>query len=115
MSARSKSEAVRVIVALYRQFERATRDEDMSLTHYRTLLYLSTGPKRAGAIAAEAAVKKPTVSATLNVLRHKGWVEDRADPADGRVTQVVLTSAGQARIKAFEATLAKRIEAVLPG
>jgi len=89
-----QSLSVRAIIAFYREFERVMRDGDISLAQYRTMLYLKGGAKRAGAIAAAGAVKKPTVSAMLNNLREKGWIRDEADPVDGRAIAVALTPAG---------------------
>ncbi|MGB3808749.1 MAG: MarR family winged helix-turn-helix transcriptional regulator [Parvibaculum sp.] len=105
--------SVRAIIVFYREFERATRDADISIAQYRTLLYLKGGAQRAGAIAAAGAVKKPTISAMLNALRDKGWIVDEADPADGRAVSVALTPAGRARIDALEETLADRISAIV--
>jgi DNA-binding MarR family transcriptional regulator len=107
--------AVRSIVSLYREFEQVARKADISLGQYRTLLYLRAGPRNAGAIAAAGEIKKPTVSALLNGLRDKGWIETAADPDDARVTQVVLTPAGRARMAAFELELAARIDPLLAG
>ena len=78
------------------------------------MLFLRNGPKRAGAIAAAGAVKKPTVSAMLGALREKGWIADTPDPADGRVVAVSLTNAGRARMEAFEVALANSIARVAP-
>jgi DNA-binding MarR family transcriptional regulator len=105
---------LRAIVAFYREFERVSRDLDISLAQYRTMLYLKGGARRAGAIAAAGAVKKPTISAMLSNLREKGWISDEADPADGRAISVVLTSAGRARIDAFEKTLADHMSRLVP-
>lgn len=110
----NKSLSVRAIVAFYREFERATREDDISLAQYRTMLYLKGGAKRAGAIAAAGAVKKPTVSAMLNALREKGWIRDEADPDDGRAIAVALTAAGRARIESFEKGLAAHMAALVP-
>lgn len=110
----NKSLSVRAIVAFYREFERAAREGDISLGQYRTMLYLKGGAKRAGAIAAAGAVKKPTVSAMLNALREKGWIRDEADPDDGRAIAVALTAAGRARIESFEKRLAGHMEALVP-
>ena len=107
--------AVRSIVSLYREFEQVARRSDISLGQYRTLLYLRAGPKNAGAIAAAGEIKKPTVSALLNGLREKGWIETADDPDDARVTQVVLTPSGKARMDAFELELAARIDPLLAG
>jgi DNA-binding MarR family transcriptional regulator len=105
---------IRAIIVFYREFERATRDADISLGQYRTLLFLKGGAKRAGAIAAAGAVKKPTVSAMLANLREKGWISDEADPEDARALSVALTPAGRARIDALEDELAARLASIVP-
>jgi DNA-binding MarR family transcriptional regulator len=107
--------SVRAVIVFYREFERMTRDADISLAQYRTLLYLKGGAKRAGAIAAAGAVKKPTISAMLNNLREKGWIADEADAADGRAVSVGLTRAGRARLAALEESLADRMAHIVPG
>lgn len=106
--------SVRAVIVFYREFERVTRDADISIGQYRTLLYLKGGAKRAGEIAAAGAVKKPTISAMLSNLRDKGWIVDEADPADGRAVSVALTETGRARIDALEETLADRMSAIIP-
>src|SRR5580658_446573 len=98
MNAHDRALAVRSIVSLYREFEQVARRADISLGQYRTMLYLRTGPKNAGAIAAAGEIKKPTVSALLNSLRDKGWITTADDPTDARVTRVVLTPEGKARM-----------------
>lgn len=105
---------VRAIIVFYREFERVTRDADISIGQYRTLLYLKGGAKRAGEIAAAGAVKKPTISSMLSNLRDKGWIVDEADPADGRAVSVALTETGRARIDALEEALAERMSAIVP-
>ena len=106
--------SVRAIIVFYREFERVTRDADISLAQYRTMLYLKGGAKRAGAIAAAGAVKKPTISAMLSNLRDKGWIADEADSDDGRAVSVALTAKGRARLAALEEKLADRIAAIVP-
>jgi DNA-binding MarR family transcriptional regulator len=113
MNDHDRALAIRSIVSFYREFEQVARRSDISLGQYRTLLYLRAGPKNAGAIAAAGEIKKPTVSALLNGLREKGWIETADHPDDARVTQVVLTPAGKARMDAFELELARRIDPLL--
>ena len=115
MNTHDRALAIRSIVSLYREFEQVARRADISLGQYRTLLYLRAGPKNAGAIAAAGEIKKPTVSALLNGLRDKGWIATANDPNDARVTQVVLTPAGKARMDAFELELADRIDPLMVG
>jgi DNA-binding MarR family transcriptional regulator len=107
--------AVRAVVAIYREFEQVTRRSDISLAQYRLMLYLRTGPKRAGEVAAAVAVAKPTVSLALNALRDKGWITSSADEADGRVSRILMTKAGKARMESFEAELAASIAPMLGG
>jgi DNA-binding MarR family transcriptional regulator len=116
MSSSSKNHlGIRAIIVFYREFERATREADISLGQYRTMLFLKGGAKRAGAIAAAGAVKKPTVSAMLANLREKGWITDEVDPDDARALSVALTPAGLARINALEDELSARLASVVPG
>ncbi|MGV8997340.1 MAG: MarR family winged helix-turn-helix transcriptional regulator [Parvibaculaceae bacterium] len=105
---------VRAVIVFYREFERVTREADISLGQYRTMLFLKGGAKRAGAIAAAGAVKKPTVSAMLANLRDKGWISDETDPDDARALSVALTPAGRARIDALEDELAARLASIVP-
>ena len=112
MSSEQSQLAVRAVVAIYREFEQIARRSDISLAQYRLLLYLRNGPKRAGAIAAAAALAKPTVSLALNGLRDKGWVESAAD-ADGRASVVAITPEGHARIMSFERELASAMGAMV--
>ncbi len=87
----------------------------MSMAQYRNLLYLMAGARRASELASASDVTKPTVSAMLSSLRQQGWVTERADPTDGRVTNIIVTPAGLARVRAFEAELAERMDELLPG
>ena len=104
--------AVRIVATLYKEFEQAARASDLSLAQYRLLFYMQGGAKRAGAIAVAASLAKPTISLTLNSLREKGWVENVPD-SDGRASVVVLTSAGEARLAAFEAELSAAMRGLL--
>ena len=106
---------VRAVVVLHRELELATRQAEISMGQYRILLMLRTGPWRAGEIAAAASLKRPTVSVLLNGLRERGWIEDSIDPVDGRVTRVELTSAGLAKMKAFERQMLRHFETLFRG
>jgi DNA-binding MarR family transcriptional regulator len=106
--------AVRAIILVYREFEQATRGSEMNMGQYRTLLFLRSGPKRAGDIAEAALLKKPTVTSRLNGLREKGWIRDGVDPEDGRAARIEITRSGLAQMKRFEAMLGERFAALLP-
>jgi DNA-binding MarR family transcriptional regulator len=53
------------------------------------------GPRRAGALAECAQVDASTASRHIDQLVRLGLVERRADPDDGRATQLVATDAGR--------------------
>lgn len=106
--------AVRAIILVYREFEQATRFDEMNLGQYRTLLFLRSGPKRAGEIAEAALLKKPTVTSRLNGLREKGWIRESIDPKDGRAARIEITRAGLAQMKRFETLLGERFFALFP-
>lgn len=48
----------------------------------------------AGQLAAKLGVKPPTMTRTIGRMEAQGFVERRADAADGRLTKVHLTEAG---------------------
>ena len=105
--------AVRSIVAVFREFEQAAKQGEMSLTQYRFMLFLRNGPKRAGAIAATSFVTKATVSGQITALKEKGWIAVESDHADRRVSRVVLTQEGRAAMDEFEARLLNCLEALI--
>jgi DNA-binding MarR family transcriptional regulator len=74
-----RADGVRLVVSLYREFEQVARRGDLSMTQYRTLLYLMSGARRSGELAAANAVSRPTVSAMISGLREEGWVEEHVD------------------------------------
>ena len=107
--------AARAIMLVYREFEQATRSSAMTMGQYRTLLFLRSGPKRAGEIAEAALLKKPTVTARLNGLRELDWIEEKADPTDGRALRIAITQRGLQEMRAFERLLTDRLAALFPG
>ena len=51
-----------------------------------------------GALAVRLGVKAPTMTRTIHRLEAQGFVERRDDVADGRLTKVYLTPAGEATL-----------------
>lgn len=72
----------------------------MSLTSLSTLSTLEqTGPRRITDLASCEGVTQPSMTALASTLERSGLVERRADPADGRVALVALTSEGRQYIR----------------
>jgi DNA-binding MarR family transcriptional regulator len=105
--------SVRSIVAMFREFEQAAKQGEMSLTQYRFMLFLRNGPKRAGTIAARSFVTKATVSGQITALREKGWIAVDSDGTDRRVSRVVLTDEGRSIMDAFEGRLLTCLETLI--
>ena len=55
----------------------------------------------AGAIAEKLGVSTPRVAALLKRLESKGLIARKRSAVDARVTEVVLTDEGSARVEAF--------------
>jgi DNA-binding MarR family transcriptional regulator len=92
-----RSDSVAVGRALQGLITAVVRNQprDMSLTSLSTLSTLEqTGPRRITDLAACEGVAQPTMTALVSVLERSGLVERRADPNDGRVVLVALSSDG---------------------
>lgn len=105
--------AVRSIVDIFREFEQAARAGAMSVPQYRILLFLRNGPCRAGELAAQAAVKKPSITPIITTLEERGWIRREANPADRRSVHLTLTDEGAEAMMAFEDSLVTVIESLL--
>lgn len=99
----------RAIVVLFRDFEIVARAADITVPQYRFLLFLKRGPKRAGDLALQAAIGKPTASALIAEMEKRGLITREPDPEDARSIRLRLTEAGLARHAAFEAALARHL------
>ncbi|MEX2248512.1 MAG: helix-turn-helix domain-containing protein, partial [Parvibaculum sp.] len=69
----------RTVVVLFRQFERIAREMDITIPQYRFLLFLKRGPKRAGELAVEAAIRKPTASGLIADMERRGLIARAPD------------------------------------
>jgi DNA-binding MarR family transcriptional regulator len=96
---------VRAIMTIAREFDKVARDDDFSIAHYRFLLYLNDGPRRAGEVAATSLVTKATISGHIAALRGKGWITVEAEPVDRRVVRLLLSDSGREAMESFEAKL----------
>lgn len=85
----------RVAARLARQAELGLATVELSLAQYRILIFLSDGSTVASALADRLAVKRPSVTAVVDLLVCRGLVERRHDDDDRRRVTHVLTKDGR--------------------
>jgi DNA-binding MarR family transcriptional regulator len=103
----------RTVVVLFRQFERIAREMEITIPQYRFLLFLKRGPKRAGELAVEAAIRKPTASGLIADMEKRGLIARAPDAADGRSIRLTLTKKGLAKHREFEEALARYLPSLI--
>ena len=104
--------AVRTIAIVSRVFEQICRATKVSLPQYRLLLFLRHGPKRAGELAARAAIKRPTLTAIVAGLEKEGRLTRIADETDGRGVRIEITSKGMQALDAVESELGQLVHQI---
>ena len=104
------SRAVRTVAIVSRVFEQVCREAQISLPQYRLLLFLRHGPKRAGELAARAAIKRPTLTAIVAGLEKEGRLTRIADEIDGRGVRIEITAQGMAAVKEAETQLGEIVQ-----
>jgi DNA-binding MarR family transcriptional regulator len=111
-AAERTAEAVRAIVFTNRLFEYECRDLGVSLAQYRLLLFLRHGPKRAGELAAHAAITRPSLSVLLVALEKAGLIRRHEVEGDARGVRAALTRKGLAAIARVEQRFARVLHEV---
>jgi DNA-binding MarR family transcriptional regulator len=114
-SATRLAEAVRAIVFTNRLFEYECRDLGISLAQYRLLLYLRHGPKRAGELAAQAAITRPSLSVLLVTLEKAGYIRRSQVEGDGRGVSLTLSRKGLSAIARVEQRFGQVLEGAAEG
>lgn len=76
---------------------------------------VDSGDERASQLAERLAVAKPTVTAVVDGLVERGYLRRTPVPGDRRAMQIVTTPAGRRALRACEAAMGQRLQAVLDG
>lgn len=98
---------------LARQVEVALGDVDLSLSQYRVLLHLDeVGSAAASALAGRLNVTRPSVTALVDGLAARGFVQRLPQPADRRRVELIVTPAGAKALIAADAAIAKRLDEI---
>ncbi len=103
----------RTVVVLFRRFETIARELDITIPQYRFLLFLKRGPKRAGELAVDAAIRKPTASGLISDMEKRGLISRAPDREDGRSVKLKLTPKGLRKHREFEEALARFLPSLL--
>lgn len=103
----------RTVVVLFREFEKIARELEITIPQYRFLLFLKRGPKRAGELAVEAAIRKPTASGLIADMEKRGLIARKPDRHDGRSVKLSLTPKGLKKHREFEEALARYLPSLL--
>jgi DNA-binding MarR family transcriptional regulator len=68
----------------------------VTMSRWRILLYLHQhGEASQKRLASELGVDPAALTSHINAIHQEGWVERHSDPADNRLTNVALTTAGE--------------------
>ncbi len=109
----SNDVAVGVIARLSRVFETRLGAESMSLPQFRLLAFLSEGEWAASALADWLAVTRPSITALVDGLVERDWVERRESPDDRRRVLHQITPAGQAALASASGCLDETLDSLL--
>jgi DNA-binding MarR family transcriptional regulator len=105
--------AVRAVAILSRHFERQCLEIGLSLPQYRLLLFVRRGPQRAAELAAQAAVRRPTLTALVDGLEKEGLLVRRSVEGDRRGIRLELTAKGSEMLDRAEAHLCDLLDRML--
>lgn len=103
--------AVRAVARLARLLERCS--DDLSLSQYRVLRMVADGGERASFLADRLAVAKPTVTAAVDALVERGYLQRGPVPDDRRAARITMTTSGGRALRGAEAGMVERLERVL--
>ncbi len=109
----ASDEHVRVIARLARRFETRLSETTMTLPQFRVLAFLTEGEWAASALAEWLDVSRPSVTALVDGLVERGWVERRESPEDRRRVLHQITDDGRAALEASTGRLATALDDLL--
>ena len=104
--------AARAAAKLARQVTIPLVDLDLSLPQYRVLAFLDEGGTNPSELADRLSVSRPSITALMEGLTERGWVERERDPDDGRRVVHHLNDAGRAVLAAADTAVGARLERI---
>ncbi|MED6328375.1 MAG: MarR family transcriptional regulator [Actinomycetota bacterium] len=104
--------AARAAAKLARQVTIPLVDLDLSLPQYRVLAFLDEGGTNPSELADRLSVSRPSITALMEGLSDRGWVERERDPDDGRRVVHHLSDEGRSILTAADAAVGARLERI---
>jgi DNA-binding MarR family transcriptional regulator len=105
--------AVRAVAFTARRLERALGESEMTLPQFRVLALVASSSARAGRIAEQAAVSRPSLTGLLDGLEARGWIRRVGVAGDRRGVLPEVTAAGGRAFRQAEAAMSKALEDIL--
>jgi DNA-binding MarR family transcriptional regulator len=105
--------ACRAIALAARAMERAAADRDLTLAQYRVLALIAAGDERSTLLASRLAVAKPTITAVVDGLVERGFIERGAVHGDRRSIRLGVTKTGIHALRGAEREMAAALERFL--
>jgi len=103
----------RVLARLAKQLEMALDGAGLSMAQYRLLGWLEPGDEASVRLAERLAVTPPSITALVDGLVKRGFVDRVPDPADRRRLPLHLTDEGVAALHTADAAIEARLATIL--
>ncbi len=104
---------VRTLLYLHHHLERASQDTEVALSQYLMLHFLLEEPRLAADFAAVSRFAQPSVTAVVQNLEKKGWIERVVDENDKRARFVTITDKGRQVLDNYESHLSDALADLL--
>jgi DNA-binding MarR family transcriptional regulator len=101
--------AIRLLARLSRVAETAFHETGISLPQYRLLVLLDSGGRRAGEVAADLGVTRPTLTSLVDGLERNGLLRRVPVASDRRGVRLEATRAGREALERAERRLSERL------
>jgi long-chain acyl-CoA synthetase len=103
----------RIIARMAKHVEVALDEVGLSLPQYRLMSWLEPGDEAAVGLAERMAVTPPSITALVDGLVKRSFVDRVPDPTDRRRLPLHLTEAGAEALRVADAAVETRLESVL--
>jgi DNA-binding MarR family transcriptional regulator len=100
---------------LAKQVEIGLATVDLSLSQYRILGILAEGSEMSSSLAERLAVRPPSVTAVIDGLVTRGWVDRTHNEHDRRRISLGITSEGAAVLASADRAVNERLEQIAGG